>query len=552
MGDIIVEGHIISSYYNGIYVNYYPNDKRDYLKEIWLKGIKDVFDFSPRSNNNIVITGYSQYFNEKEAYIAYGEDRIIEGRPYVHLHVLVLDMDEYKKANYNIFNTDVKFISYENFRKNEISLQQELRVNEEIMNSPDNYVDNILNNWLNGKRIFYSNDPTNLIKALARRIGGNFTYVTNLSPKDPSIFDIIVYRGTRGTDKVPNNQSKQLIMDYVEKAKSTEKIFKFVNIYQFLKSLNIEMKEGKSYQEALIEFIKKHCHHLEPSELYYKLEAVFGEKAKEILNHILKNCPNVSINDPYFIQAISKIGQKERERNNYIQKSNGDYKGAYEKLSQIYRSLLEILEKFNELLAKENINIEKLRNDPLLLNTIESMYYTYVNYNKDPLRLLLNYIKVIKQPNVIDTNLLKETIPYLTKEERKKLIVEYLKESYLNLFDKSEIKEVINETIRNKDGLLIIGPHIHDYLDSNTKCFNLLIQWIENNKVEDAYVYVDKIKHAFSDLLNTKKGVFNQHVDLSDLAHKNKEVIGKIEILSNYLEEEDRRYIQKKLNRIKK
>jgi hypothetical protein len=554
MGDIIVKGHIISSYYNGIYVNYYPNDKRDYLKEIWLKGIKDVFDFSPRSNNNIVITGYSQYFNEKEAYIAYGEDRIIEGRPYVHLHVLVLDMDEYKKANYNIFNTDVKFISYENFRKNEISLQRELRVNEEIMNSPDNDVDNILNNWLNGNRIFYSNDPTNLIKALARRIGGNFTYVTNLSPKDPSIFDIIVYRG-RGIDKVPNYQSKQLIMDYVEKAKSTEKIFKFVNIYQFLKSLNIEMKGGKSYQEALIEFIKKHCHHLEPSGLYYKLEAVFGEKAKEILNHILKNCPNIYVSTN--IENVKKQ-EKERERNNYIQKSNGDYKGAYEKLSQIYRSLLEILEKSNELLAKENINIEKLRNDPLLLNTIESMYYTYVNYNKDPLRLLLNYIKVIKQPNVIDTNLLKETIPYLTREERKKLIVEYLKEngvsakSYLNLFDKREIRKVINETIRNKDGLLIIGPHIHDYLDRNTKCFNLLIQWIENNKVEDAYVYKDKIKHAFSDLLNTKKGKFIQHVDLSDLALKNKEVIGKIEILSNYLEEEDRKYIQNELKRIKK
>ena len=111
MGDIIVKGHIISSYYEGIYVNYYPNDKRDYLKEIWLnEGIKEVFYFLPRSNNNIVITGYSQYFNEEEAYIAYGEDRIIEGRPYVHLHVLVLDMDEDKKANYNIFNTDVKFI----------------------------------------------------------------------------------------------------------------------------------------------------------------------------------------------------------------------------------------------------------------------------------------------------------------------------------------------------------------------------------------------------------------------------------------------------------
>jgi len=126
--------------------------------------------------------------------------------------------------------------------------------------------------------------------------------------------------------------------------------------------------------------------------------------------------------------------------------------------------------------------------------------------------------------------------------------------SYLNLFDKSEIKDVINETIRNKDGLLIIGTHIHDYLDRNTKCFNLLTQWIENNKVEDAYVYEDKIKHAFSDLLNTKKGVINQHVDLSDPELKNKEVIGKIEELLGYLEEENRRYIQiqKELKKIKK
>ena len=562
MGDITVKGHIIKSYKKGIIVNFYPDDKRDYLRNVWLNEISKVFDFLPKSNNNVVITGYSQYFNEEEAFIAYGEDRVIEGRPYVHLHVLVLDIDEYKKANYNMFDTDVKFISYENFRKNEISLQRELRVNATGINSSNSYVDNILNDWLNGKSTFYSNDPTNLIKALARRKGGNFTYVTNLSPRDPTKFNIIVYRGT---DEVPDYRSKQLIMDYLEKAKSTEIIFKFVNIYQFLKSLNIEMKEGKSYQEALIEFIKKHCHYLEPSGLYCKLEAIFGEKAIEIYNLILKNCPDshVSTNDPCFTQAIYKIGHyPELPSRNIIENIKKQDKGAYEKLSQIFRILLEIQEKFNELnelLAKENVNIEKLRNYPLLLNALESMYYTFVNYDEEPLRSLLNYVKV-KQPNVIDTNLLKEIIPYLTKEERKKLIVEYLKEngasakSYLNLFDKSEIKDVINETIRNKDGLLIIGTHIHDYLDRNTKCFNLLTQWIENNKVEDAYVYEDKIKHAFSDLLNTKKGIITQHVDLSDPELKNKEVIGKIEELLGYLEEENRRYIQiqKELKKIKK
>jgi len=543
MGDIIVKGHIIKSYKQGIgiYVNFYPDDKRDYLRNIWLNGISKVFDFRPNSNNNVVITGYSQYFNEEEAYIAYGEDRVI-GRPYVHLHVLVLDLDEYKKANYNIFNTDVKFISYENFRKNEISWQRELRVNEEKINIPDIYIDNILYNWLNGKSTFNSNDPTNLIKALAERIGGNFTYVTNLSPNDPSKFNIIIYKGT---DEIPNSQSKQLIMDYVEKVKSTEKIFKFVNIYHFLKSLNIKMKEGKSYQEALIEFIKEHCHLLEPSGLYCKLKAIFGEKAIEILNLILKNCPdsNVSTNDPCLIQAISEIGHyTEPPLRNIIEN---------------IKKLKETVENLNGLLAKENINVEKLRNYPLLLNAIELMYNTLVNYVKEPLRSLLTYVKV-KQPNVIDTNLLKKLIPYLTKEERKKLLVEYLKEndvsvkSYLNLFDKSEIKNVINETIRNKDGLLIIGTHIHDYLDNNTKCFYLLVQWVENNKVEDASEYIDQIKHAFGDLLNTKKGRLSQHLDLSDLEPKNKEVIGKIEILSNYLEEKDRKYIQNELKRIKK
>jgi len=544
MGDITVKGHILKSYKKGIVVDFYPGDKKDYLRNIWQKEISKVFDFEPKSKNNIVITGYSQYFNEEEAYIAYGEDRVIEERPYVHLHVLVLDIDEYKKANYNIFNTDVKFISYENFRKNEISLQRELTVNATGINSPNNYVDNILNEWLNGKSTFYSNDPTNLIKALARRIGGNFTYVTNLYPRDLSKFNIIVYRGP---DEVPDYRSKQLIIDYVEKAKSTEIIFKFVNIYQFLKSLNIKMKEGKSYQEALIEFIKEHCHHLEPSGLYRKLETVFGEKAIEILNLIQKNCPDsyVLTKDPSFTQAIYKIGH---------------YEGAYEKLSQIFRILQEIQEKFNELnklLDKNNINIKKIRNYPLLLNALESMYYTFVNYDEEPLRSLLNYVKV-KQPNVIDTNLLKEIIDYLTEEERKKLLVEYLKEndvsvkSYLNLFNKGEIKNVINETIKNKDGLSIIGTHIHDYLDSNTKCFNLLVQWVENNKVEDASEYKDQIKHAFSDLLSTKKGVIIQHLDLSDLESKNKEVINKIEKLSNHLEEKDRKYIQEELEKLKK
>ncbi len=135
MDNIIVKGHIIRSYdkQEGIYIHYCPNDKRDYLKNIWLNEINKVFDFQAQSEGNKVITGYSQYFNEEEAFVAYGEDRVI-GRPYVHLHVLVLDIDEYKKANYNIFNTDVKFLSYENFmklQKNEISLQRELRVNEE-------------------------------------------------------------------------------------------------------------------------------------------------------------------------------------------------------------------------------------------------------------------------------------------------------------------------------------------------------------------------------------------------------------------------------------
>ncbi|QXJ32632.1 hypothetical protein [Saccharolobus shibatae] len=578
MNSIIVKGHIISSYYDGIYINYFPDDKKEYLKKIWLEKIKEVFSFSPRSNNDIVITGYSQYFDGKEAYIAYGEDRIIEGRPYVHLHVLVLDIDEYKKANYNIFNTNMKFIQYEIFRKNEINLQWELRVNEEIMNSLDNDVDNILNSWLNGNRIFYLNNPENSIRTLAKRIGGNFTYVINLSPKDQYNFDIIVYKGT---NRVTNFQPKQIIMDYIEKVKSTEKIFKFVSIYQFLKSLNIKMKEGKNYQEALLELIEDHCHNIMFSRLYDMLEGEFGKRATEIFNHILSKClsSHELINDPDFIQVISKIGdypksplhdlietikkqERERKWNIIMQTWNGDYKEAYEKLSQIYQSSLEILEKFNELLTKENVNIEKLRNDPLLSQVIELIYNKYRDndYGKDPLRLLLKYIKVMRQFNDIDfinSKDLEEIIPHLTRDERKKLIGKYLKEnedsakSYLNLFDKRDISEVINEIIGNKDGLLIIGRYIHDYLDRETKCFSLLIQWIEKNKVEDASEYIGKIKHAFSDLQNTKKGLFRKHVDLSNLEpiENKEEIINKIKKLLDYsgLEEDEKRYILEEL-----
>jgi hypothetical protein len=573
LSNITIKGHIISSYYDGIYVNYFPDSRREYLRSIWLERLKDVFSFSPRSNDNMVITGYSQYFAENEAYVAYGEDRLIEGRPYVHLHVLVLDLDEYRKANYNIFNTDASFISYEIFRKNEINLQRELRVNIGAKKSRPIDVDTLINNWISGNRIFYTDDPLNLINALAERIGGNFTYVVDLSPKDPYKFDIIIYRGT---SRVTDIQPRQVIMDYVERIKSAESIFKFIDIFQFLRRLNVEMNEGKSYQEALVEFIGNHCRQIKASVLYYMLKAEFGKRADDILNRILMRCPNSHefINDPDFIRALSEIRdypysplrdliehvkkqERDREWNNYIKKWNGDYREAYEQLNRIYQSPSEVLDKFNELLTKTNVNIEKLRKDLSLSRTLELIYNTIGSYDKDPLRLLLNYIKVIKQHDVTVEEL-KEIIPYLTVEERKRLIVKYLKESeeraksYLNLFDKREIVEIINEMIRNKDGLLIIGSNIHDYIDKNTKCFYLLLQWIKTNGDEYAHEYKGKVIHAFGDLLKTKKGRLLAHVDLSDLERETEEVITKIEKLSSYLNEDKKKYILKEIKRLRK
>ena len=638
MSNITIKGHIISSYYDGIYVNYFPDSRREYLRSIWLERLKEVFFFSPRSNDNMVITGYSQYFAENEAYVAYGEDRLIEGRPYVHLHVLVLDLDEYRKANYNIFNTDANFISYEIFRKNEINLQRELRVNTGAKKSRPIDVDTLINNWISGNRIFYTDDPLNLIKTLAGRIGGNFTYVVDLSPKDPYKFDIIIYRGTSGVTDI---QPRQVIMDYVERIKSAESIFKFIDIFQFLRRLNVKMNEGKSYQEALVEFIGDHCRQIKASVLYYVLRAEFGKRADDILNRILMRCPNSHefINDPDFIRALSEIRdypdpplrdliehvrkqERDREWNNYIKKWNGDYREAYEQLNRIYPSPPEVLNKFNELLTKENVNIEKLREalslshtleliyntrewnnyikkwngdygeayeqlnriyqsppevltkfnelltktnvnieklrkDLSLKRTLELIYNTIGSYDKDPLRLLLNYIKVNKQHDVTVEEL-KEIIPYLTVEERKRLIVKYLNESeeraksYLDLFNKREIVEIINEMIRNKDGLLIIGSNIHDYIDKNTKCFYLLLQWIKTNGDEYAHEYRGKVIHAFDDLLKTKKGILFAHVDLSDLERESEEVITKIEKLSSYLNEDKKKYILREIKRLRK
>lgn len=573
MSNITIKGHIISSYYDGIYVNYFPDSRREYLRNIWLERLKEVFSFSPRSNGNMVITGYSQYFAENEAYVAYGEDRLIEGRPYVHLHVLVLDLDEYRKANYNIFNTDANFISYEIFRKNEINLQRELRVNKEAKESRPIDVDTLINNWISGSRIFYTDDPLNLINALAGRIGGNFTYVVDLSPKDPYQFDIIIYRGTNG---VADNRPRQVIMDYVERIKSAESIFKFVDIFQFLRRLNVEMNEGKSYQEALVEFIGNHCRQIKASVLYYVLRDEFGERADDVLNRILMRCPNFHEfkNDPDFTRALSEIRdypnpplrdliehvkklERDKEWNNYRKKWNGDYREAYEQLNRIYPSPSEVLAKFNEWLNKTNVSVEKLRKDLSLSRTLELIYNTIGSYDKDPLRLLLIYIKVIKQHDVTVEEL-REIIPYLTDEERKGLIVKYLRESkerakfYLNLFDKMEIVKIINEMIRNKDGLLIIGCNIHDYIDKNTKCFYLFLQWIKTNGDKYAYEYIGKVIHAFDDLLKTKKGILFKHVDLSDLERESEDVITTIEKLSSFLDEDKKKYILKEIKRIRK
>jgi len=573
VSNITIKGHIISSYYDGIYVNYFPDSRREYLRSIWLERLKEIFSFSPRSNGNMVITGYSQYFAENEAYVAYGEDRLIEGRPYVHLHVLVLDLDEYRKANYNIFNTDANFISYEIFRKNEINLQRELRVNKEAKESRPIDVDTLINNWISGSRIFYTDDPLNLINALAGRIGGNFTYVVDLSPKDPYQFDITIYRGNSG---VADIRPRQVIMDYVERIKSAESIFKFVDIFQFLRRLNVEMNEGKSYQEALVEFIGNHCRQIKASVLYYVLRDEFGERADDVLNSILMRCPNSHefINDPGFTRVLSEIRdypnpplrdlieqvkklERDKEWNNYIKKWNGDYREAYDRLNRIYPSPSEVLAKFNEWLNKTNVSVEKLRKDLSLSRTLELIYSTIGSYDKDPLRLLLIYIKVIKQHDVTVEEL-REIIPYLTDEERKGLIVKYLRESkerakfYLNLFDKMEIVKIINEMIRNKDGLLIIGCNIHDYIDKNTKCFYLLLQWIKTNGDKYAYEYIGKVIHAFDDLLKTKKGILFKHVDLSDLERESEDVITTIEKLLSFLDEDKKKYILKEIKRIRK
>ncbi|PVU74845.1 hypothetical protein DDW11_05050 [Sulfolobus sp. SCGC AB-777_G06] len=663
MSNITIKGHIISSYYDGIYINYFPDSRREYLRNIWLERLQGVFYFSPRSNGNMVITGYSQYFAENEAYVAYGEDRLIEGRPYVHLHVLVLDLDEYRKANYNIFNTDANFISYDIFRKNEINLQRELRVNIGAKKSRPIDVDTLINDWISGNRIFQTDDPLNLINALAGRIGGNFTYAVDLSPKDPYKFDIIIYRGRRAGG-VTDVQPRQVIMDYIEKIKFAGSIFKFIDIFQFLRRLNVKMNEGKSYQEALVELIGNHCRQIKASALYYMLRAEFGERANDILNRILMSCPNSHefINDPDFRRALFEIRdypapplrdliehvkkqERDREWNNYMIKWNGDYWEAYEQLNRIYppsevldkfnellkkenvsieklredsslwrtlesiykseirdypapplRDLIEhvkkqerdrewnnymikwngdyweayeqlnriyppseVLDKFNELLKKENVSIEKLREDSSLWRTLESIYKTIGSYGKDPLRLLLIYIEVIKQHDVTEEEL-KEIIHHMSNIERKRLIDKYLRESeeraksYLVLFDKGEIVETINEKIRDKDGLKIIGCNTHDYIDKNTKCFYLLLQWIKTNSHEYAYNYMGKIIHAFDDLLKTKTGRVRKHVDLSDLERESEEVITKIEKLvkTSNLDEGKKNYILKEIERLKK
>ncbi|MFP3234542.1 MAG: hypothetical protein RXR08_13065, partial [Sulfolobaceae archaeon] len=252
-----------------------------------------------------------------------------------------------------------------------------------------------------------------------------------------------------------------------------------------------------------------------------------------------------------------KKQERDREWNNYIKKWNGDYWEAYEQLNRIYPPS-EVLDKFNELLTKTNVNIEKLRKDLSLSRTLELIYNTIGSYDKDPLRLLLNYIKVNKQHDVTVEEL-KEIIPYLTVEVRKRLIIEYLKtrdeeaKSYVDLFDKREIVEIINEMIRNKDGLQIIGPHIHDYIDKNTKCFYLLLQWIKTNDDEYAHVYIGKVTHAFDDLLKTKK-LWSSHVDLSDLESESEEVINKIEklVITSLLDKDKKEYILKEIKGLKK
>jgi len=195
------------------------------------------------------------------------------------------------------------------------------------------------------------------------------------------------------------------------------------------------------------------------------------------------------------------------------------------------------------------------------LHTLELIYKRIGSYDKGPLRLLLNYIKVIKQQDVTVEEL-GEIITYLAAEERKRLIVKYLNESeeraksYLDLFDKREIMEIINEMTRNKDGLLIIGSNIHDYIDKNTKCFYLFLQWIKTNGDKYAHEYKGKVIHAFDDLLKTKKGILKgilfAHVDLSDLERESEEVITKIEELSSYLNEDKKKYILKEINRLRK
>jgi len=108
-------------------------------------------------------------------------------------------------------------------------------------------------------------------------------------------------------------------------------------------------------------------------------------------------------------------------------------------------------------------------------------------------------------------------------------------------------------SLASSDGLLIIGSNIYDYIDKNTKCFYLLLQWIKTNGDEYAHKYKGKVIHAFDDLLKTKKGILKgillAHVDLSDLERESEEVITKIEKLSSYLNEDKKKYILKEIKR---
>ncbi len=333
-----------------------------------------------------------------------------------------------------------------------------------------NYQDVSLNFSKSNVNVLYGDNAqgkTNLVEAIhyasllsSFRTNNDLSLIT----KD-KMFSIMEYEFEKEAKKVKikiilSKTGKKIYVDEIEEKKFRDYIGK-INVISFCSDDIRKFKESpkerrKFFDEEISKFDKKYLLHLLKIKKYLKQRNEILKNETKYLNEYLDIIDLKLAEDSCYIceirkRFVAKINEKISDVYNQITGQNSIIKIKYSNLlknEEITKDNIQKLYSENRIKDIEkkqtNVGIQKENYECLIDNQIYSEYASQGQQRLILLALKLTILKIIEEENKIKTLLILDDIFSELDEDKKKLVMQYIKEEnqvFITTTNKKEIEE---------------------------------------------------------------------------------------------------------------